>query len=122
MTLVLLIVDLLAVAVIVFIVWWFWIYQPAATRAQDNAPIEITVADGVYTPARIEVARNRPVVLHFKRKDPSPCAEKVIFDDLGVSADLALDQTTELRLVPPKRGEFGFTCQMRMYKGSLVVK
>ena len=118
---VLLLVDVAAVAAIGFIVWWFWISKTSPLKARDNEVIEITVADGVYTPARIKVARNRPVVLRFHRRDPSPCAEKVIFDDLGISADLALDKPTEVKLVPAKSGEIAFTCQMHMYTGSLVV-
>jgi plastocyanin domain-containing protein len=104
-----------------FIVWWFWLYRPPAQHFASAAPIAITVADGVYTPARIEVARGQPLVLSFTRQDPTPCAEKVIFPDLGISADLPLQQSVELRLTPEQAGEFAFTCQMGMYRGVLIV-
>jgi len=61
------------------------------------------------------------VVLRFLRKDPSPCAAKVIFADLGISADLPIGEERELRLEPPP-GEYEFTCEMNMYRGSLLVK
>lgn len=114
-------VNLAGLAVIGLIIWWFWLAQPRAQRAQGGV-IEVLVADGVYTPARIEVPAGAPVRLRFLRKDPSACAEKVLFDELGVSADLALGRPTEVTVVPPKPGEYVFTCQMRMYRGSLVAR
>lgn len=104
-----------------FIVWWFWWSRPVAHRA-DTAPINITVKDGVYTPARIEVAAGRPVTLRFLRDDPSPCAAKVIFAELGISADLPVGQQVEVRIDPPPPGEYEFTCQMQMYRGRLTVR
>lgn len=106
---------------IAFIVGWFWLIKPKAVQVQ-NSVIEILVKDGVYQPARIEVAAGKPVVLRFVRKDPSHCAEKVIFDKLGVSAELPLDRPHEVRLMPEHPGEYEFTCEMRMYRGRLVVK
>lgn len=104
-----------------FIVWWFWLYRPPAQRVANAMPIAISVADGVYTPSRIEVARGQPLVLRFTRHDPSPCAEQVIFADLGLSADLPLNQPVDVSITPERTGEFEFTCQMGMYRGALVV-
>lgn len=104
-----------------FIVWWFWLSRPVPQRA-DAAPITVVVEDGVYSPARIEIAQGRPVVLRFLRKDPSPCAAKVIFSELGVSADLPVGKEHEVYLEPPPPGEYEFTCEMHMYRGSLLVK
>jgi plastocyanin domain-containing protein len=60
--------------------------------------------------------------LRFLRKDASPCAEKVLFDDLGISADLPVDDTRDVVVAPDQAGEYEFTCQMRMYRGSLVAR
>ena len=103
------------------IVWWFWMSKPKAQRAARGV-IDVLVEGGVYAPARIEVATGQPVTLRFLRKDPSPCAEKELFDDLGVSADLPIGQPVELTLSPKEAGEYAFTCQMQMYRGTLVVK
>ena len=108
-------------ALIGLIVWWFWLSKPKAQRAARGV-IDVLVEGGVYTPARIEVAAGKPVTLRFLRKDPSPCAEKVLFDDLAVSADLPIGQPVELTLTPKEAGEHAFTCQMQMYRGTLVVK
>jgi plastocyanin domain-containing protein len=104
------------------IVWWFWLYRPAARRAAGPQPIQIIVADGVYTPARIEVPAGEPVTLRFLRRDPSPCAEKALFDGLGISAELPIGQPLDVVVTPPQPGEYEFTCQMRMYRGVLVAK
>jgi plastocyanin domain-containing protein len=113
-------VNIAGLILIGVIVWWFWLSRPAARRI-DSA-ITVVVEDGVYTPSRIEVMQGRPVTLHFLRKDPSPCAAKVIFAELGVSADLPIGEEYELRLEPPRPGEYEFSCEMHMYRGSLLVK
>ncbi|MHB8453510.1 MAG: cupredoxin domain-containing protein [Acidiferrobacterales bacterium] len=117
-----LIANMAGIAAIMLIIWWFWLVKPRIQRAQGGTPIDIIVDNGVYTPARLEVESGRPVTLRFLRKDPSPCAEKVIFDDFGMSRELPLGQPVELTLTPNRPGEYEFTCQMRMYRGTLVVK
>ena len=103
------------------IVWWFWLSKPKTQRVASGV-IDVIVEGGVYTPARIEVAAGQPVTLRFLRKDPSPCAEKVLFDDLGIAADLPIGLPVELTITPKEAGEHAFTCQMQMYRGTLVVK
>ena len=113
-------VNLAGLVTIGLVVWWFWLsggWQEAV--ADSGKPLEIIVEDGVYTPAHIEVALDEPVTLRFLRKDPSPCAEKVIFRDLNVSSDLVVGRAREIRL---RRGAFEFTCQMGIYRGLLIVK
>lgn len=118
-----LLVDVLALAAVAFIVWWFWLYKPRATRrAASSGAVEIIVADGVYAPARIEHPAGEPVSLRFLRRDPAPCAEQVQFPDLGISAELPLDKATEVRLPALQPGDYPFSCQMQMYRGTLSVK
>jgi plastocyanin domain-containing protein len=114
-------INIGALVLIALIVWWFGFSRPRATRT-TGAVVEVVVDGGVYTPARIEVAAGRPVTLRFLRRDPSPCAEKVLFDTLNVSADLAMNEPTEVTLTPPGPGDYEFTCQMRMYRGTLTVR
>jgi plastocyanin domain-containing protein len=114
-------VNIAGLVLVGLIVWWFWLSKPKAQRAASDV-VEIVVEGGVYTPARIEVAAGRAVKLRFLRKDPSPCAEKVLFDDFGIAADLPIGQPVEISITPEKAGEFAFTCQMQMYRGTLVVR
>lgn len=115
-------VNLTGVAAIAFVVWWFWLSRPRAVHAAGGGPIDVTVENGVYTPSVIEVPAGRPVRLRFVRKDPSPCAEEVRFDDFGVSAELPFGKPREVTLTPPVPGNYAFTCQMRMYRGTLVAR
>ena len=114
-------VTLAGLALIGLIVWWFWLSRPRAQQA-GAAPVTVLVKDGVYSPARIEARAGETLVLRFVREDPSPCAAKVIFDQLQVSADLPIGKSYELRVTPPAPGEYVFTCEMQMYRGSVVAK
>ena len=117
----LILVNLAGLVLIGLIVWWFWLSKPKAQRAASGV-IDVMVEGGVYAPARIEVTAGQPVTLRFLRKDPSPCAEKVLFDELGIAADLPIGQPVELTITPGKAGEYAFTCQMQMYRGMLVAR
>ena len=115
------IVNVAGLLIIGAIAWWFWLSRPVARRL-DEASITIVVEDGVYSPAHIEVSRDRPIVLNFLRKDPSPCAAKVIFSELGVSADLPVDEEHKVLLEPQQPGQYEFACEMHMYRGTLSVR
>lgn len=114
-------VNALGATLIVFIVWWFWLSTPKAQRAEARGVIEVLVDGGVYIPARIEVTAGQLVTLRFLRKDPSPCAEQVVFASLGISRDLALNTPQEI-IFTPSPGSHEFTCQMAMYRGTLVAR
>ena len=115
-------INLAGLVLIGMIVWWFWLSKPKLQRVAGSEPIEIVVDNGVYTPGRIEVPLGERVTLRFIRKDASPCAEKVLFDDFDVSSDLPVGRPYDISFIPDKPGEHAFTCQMRMYRGSLVVR
>lgn len=115
-----LLINLAGVTLILAIVWWFWLYNPSAP-VKASASDHITVENGVYQPAHIQVAAGKPVTLSFLRKDASGCAEEVIFPDLDVSKSLALNEATSVELPSLKAGTYSFHCQMNMYRGKLVV-
>ena len=115
-----LIVNLMGLILIALIIWWFWIKKPQSLKASSDV-VEVVVENGVYTPARIEVKLGQLVKLSFVRKDPSPCAEKVIFDELNLSFDLPINKPVLVKIKPEQAGEYAFNCQMKMYVGSLSV-
>jgi plastocyanin domain-containing protein len=114
-------VNLAGVAIIVLVIWWFWLSEAKAQRVLKNV-VDILVEGGTYTPARIEVEVGKAVTLRFLRKDASPCAEKVVFEQLGISADLPINIPKEIVVTATEPGEYSFACQMQMYKGSMVAK
>ena len=114
-------VNIAGLVLIAGIVYWFWLSKPAAKSAGD-APITIVVDNGVYEPSRIEMQAGRKYRLEFLRKDPSPCAEKVVFEELGITHDLPLGEPLRVDILAPAAGEYNFTCQMKMYRGVLLVR
>ena len=116
------IINLLGLVLIGFIVWWFWLYKPeSASKQADNGVITIVVENGVYNPARLQIAANTPTELIFIRKDASPCASTVIFGDLEISAELPKDKPYVVKLPALSAGEYPFTCSMQMYRGVINV-
>lgn len=111
--------NVLGTLFIAFILWWFFGAKPRAAESGQEFTIE--VANGIYTPASIQVKINQPLTLHFIRKSQSPCAGTVVFEDFGLSADLPFDEIKTLRFTPEQKGTFHFTCQMAMYRGTLTV-
>ena len=114
------IINIAGVLLIALIIWWFWLSKPKAIK-QTSDVIDVLVDNGVYTPAHIEAVQGRPLTLRFVRKDASPCAEKVIFADLGIAVDLPLGQALKVNIPTEHAGSFDFTCQMQMYRGKLTV-
>lgn len=115
------IINIVGLALIGMIIWWFWLYTPKETQVRNNEII-IDVKDGVYTPSHIKCAVNEPIVLNFIRHDKSPCAEMLLIPELSISAVLVVDKSTKIALTIPKTGEFEFHCQMKMYRGVLKVE
>ncbi len=116
------VINLLALGLMGFIIWWFWLSRPALQQVGKNEAIEIVVEHGNYTPSHIEVPQGEAVTLNFIRRDPSPCAEKVLFDELDIALELPLEEAVSLVIEPLAVGEYRFSCQMQMYRGSLIVK
>ena len=107
-------VNIVGIALIAVIVWWFWLYKPAEV-ALDDGDIIVVVENGSYQPANIRIAANKATVLRFLRKDPSPCAEMVLLPDLEISETLALNKVSEIALPPLEQGRLG-SCQVESCK------
>lgn len=119
-----LLINVAGLVLIAAIVWWFWLGPKRHSTPAVNAAekLQILVKDGVYEPDRIRLPAGRATTLHFRREDPTPCAEWVLFPDLEVSAQLAVNQDTEVKIPATEAGEYPFNCQMQMYRGTLVVE
>ncbi len=120
------IINIIGLLLIAGIIWWFWLYKPSNDTenytSADSGAITVLVENGVYQPALIKIPVNQASTLRFIRKDKTPCAETVVFDGLDISAELPVDKPVDIVLTPQNSGTFGFTCQMKMYKGQLLVE
>lgn len=104
-----------------FIIYWFWFAKPRTVKTTSKE-IEIIVDDGIYSPSHIQVGVGESITLRFLRKDPSPCAEKVVFSSLNISEDLPINKHKDVTITIDQAGEYEFTCQMQMYRGTLLVQ
>ena len=120
-----LIVTAAGLALIFFIVWYFFLSARATVSAVSSAggvqEVDITVKGG-YTPAVIEVERGKPVQLNFFRDEEASCSEELVFPEFHIRRELPAHQTTLIELLPEEAGTFEFTCGMHMLRGKLIVK
>jgi plastocyanin domain-containing protein len=116
-------VNIAGLALIGFVIWWFWLYRPSdAVSAAPGQIVEVRVKDGVYDPNLIEATAGKGISLRFIREDETACASQVLFPELGIHKELPLGKPVVLRIVPENAGEFSFQCQMGMYRGVLRVR
>ncbi len=120
-----LLVIVVGLGLIAGIAWFFWgprqggYRAPVTTGGYQEAMILVR---GGYTPDVIVVQHGRPVRLNFRREESAACSETVVFSDFGKSAMLPEGQIVPIELLPDKPGEFGFSCQMGMFRGRLIVE
>jgi plastocyanin domain-containing protein len=118
------IVNLIGLAAIGLIIWYFWLYRREGFQVADTGGVQeaaITVKGG-YNPDVIVVKRGKPVRLHFNRQESSLCSEMVIFDKLNQSTKLPEGETVTIEFTPQEKGEIPFQCQMGMLRGKVVVQ
>ena len=119
------IVTLIGLGLIGFIVWYFWLWKGESVVAQAGTGglqiIDVTVKGG-YQPAHIIARAGQPLRLNFTRRESTPCGEEVVLPDFGRRAHLPENRTVSVDIVPPKPGEYEFTCGMNMYRGRLIVE
>ncbi len=112
-------------ALIAFIVWFFWLKRSAGVRASDvtgGYQEAMILVKGGYTPDVIVVEHGKPVRLNFRREETAACSEMVLFPDFNKSARLPTGETVPVEFLPDKPGEYGFACQMGMLRGKLIVE
>jgi len=116
-----LVINVLGLLLVALIVWWFWLYKPKESSLSEEV-ITIIVENGTYHPSRIKLTAGQPSTLSLIRLDESPCANTIIFQGLDISEELSLHKATTIHLPAMKRGEYAFSCQMNMYRGTLLVE
>jgi plastocyanin domain-containing protein len=120
-----LIVTLTGLALVAFIVWFFWLKRSRGVHAAETSggyQEAMILVKGGYTPDTVIVRSGRPVRLNFRREETASCSDKVIFADFNKSAELPTGQTVAVEFLPKQPGEFAFACPMGMFRGHLIVE
>lgn len=117
-------VNSAGIALIIGIVWYFWLYNNKGVAVAEvggvqEVPIRVK---GGYDPDVIVVKRGKPVRLLFNRQESSVCSEMVVLDSIGKSASLPEGETVAIEFTPQEAGEIPFQCQMGMLRGKLIVQ
>jgi plastocyanin domain-containing protein len=110
---------------IAFVVWFFWLVKRKGSRAavaSSGMQEVLVVVKGGYTPDLIVVEHGRPVRLKFRREESASCSEMVLLPDFQKSASLPQGEVVPIEFLPEKPGEYGFQCQMGMFRGKLIVE
>lgn len=119
------VVDLVGVALIALIVWFFWLKKTRGVRAavtSDGYQEQMVLVKGGYTPDVIVVEAGKPVRLTFVRQESASCSERVLLPAFGKSAALPEGEAVRVEFLPKEPGEFDFACQMGMLRGKVVVE
>ena len=119
------IVTATGLALIGFIVWFFWLKRSTGFRASETSggyQEAMILVKGGYTPDTIIVQSGRPVRLNFRREETASCSDKVIFADFHKSAELPAGESVAVELLPKEPGEYAFTCPMGMFRGRLIAE
>jgi plastocyanin domain-containing protein len=80
------VVDVIGVALIGFIVWFFWLVKTKGVRAaltSGGYQEQMVLVKGGYTPDVIVVERGKPVHLNFVRQESVSCTEMVLLPAFG---------------------------------------
>lgn len=120
-----LIVDLVGLALIAAIVWFFWLVKTKGVKANVTTggyQEQMVLVKGGYTPDHIVVERGKPVRLNFVRQESDACSEMVLLPAFSKSAHLPEGQVVPIEFMPNEAGEFEFACQMGMFRGSVIVE
>lgn len=102
--------------------WHAFREPPDADGSMFSAHRLYVRVGSVYRPDRIHLKAGRPVRLMFTRTREAPsCADQVVLEEFGLSAELPLGKVVALVFTPRKPGEYVFGCPQQRVQGRLIV-
>ena len=120
-----LIVLIVGLAIIGFILWWFFgnhqVAQTTADVKDNNQSVDVEV-NGGYSPEVITLKKGVPATINFTRKDASSCLDRVVFSDFGINQELPQNEQRTVEIDTSKSGEFNWACGMDMFHGKVIIK
>ena len=117
------VVNLVGLALLALIPWWFWLHRPAATQASREADAQvatITVRGG-YHPDRISLQQHVPAMLLFERHEDDHTSEIMLIPELGIRRPLTAHDSTSVTIMPHHAGEFTFHNESNTIRGTITV-
>lgn len=123
MTIVDLVVVTIGLALVGFLLWFFFGPKQGKAAIIHAGAQEITIrVEGAYQPNLVTVQAGMPVRLKFDRREATDCSNRVVLPDFGISRALPAFATTTIEFTPEQPGEYPFACAMNMYRGTVVVE
>lgn len=102
---------------------WYAFREPQDADGSMLSAHRLYVRVGtVYRPECIHLKVGRPVRLIFTRTREAPsCADRVVLEEFGLSAELPLGKVVAVVFTPRKPGEYVFGCPQHRVRGRLIV-
>lgn len=116
---------IIGLVLIAAILWWFFGKHTEAAgdaTVNGNTQTATVVVKGGYSPSTVILKKGVPGKVNFAMQDSTACLSHVVFDKLGVDADLTKQPVTTVDIPTDQAGEYNFACGMDMFHGKVVVK
>jgi plastocyanin domain-containing protein len=98
----------------------------ADTKPSPKPPrVDIRITPKGFEPESINVPARTPVTLVFVRTTEKTCTKSVVVsidETKTIERELPLDKPVEIVATFPKAGKLGYTCSMKMNKGTIIVQ
>ncbi len=74
-----------------------------------------------YKPDMVMAKAGEPITIVFTRITDEGCGQKLLIPSEGIEKELPLNKPVEITFTPKKSGNLGFSCGMKMMKGTIMV-
>lgn len=113
---------LIAAVIALLFAYFKWSKSEVTAESGKSGQKVTVIVEGAYNPNVIKVKKGQPLTIVFDRREDSSCSKKVVFSDFEIVQELTDFGKTEVNFTPEKAGEYGFSCEMGMYQGKLIVE
>src|SRR3546814_20049079 len=100
-------VLIIVLALVAFIVWFFWLKRAKGVRAAETSggyQEAMILVKGGYTPDTVIVSRGKPARIHLRREETASCSDKVVLEHFNESAQLPSAALVAVGLHPKDAG------------------